>query len=46
MRPNVDASAGDVSELLGRRVRLAWRPRDAIALEPSDLSITEEERQS
>jgi putative spermidine/putrescine transport system ATP-binding protein len=46
MRQNVDASAGDVSEQLGRRVRLAWLPRDAIALEPNDLSTTEEERQS
>jgi putative spermidine/putrescine transport system ATP-binding protein len=45
MRQNVDASAGDVSEQLGRKVRLAWRPRDEIALEPSELSITEEERQ-
>ena len=45
MRQNVDASAGDVSERLGRRVRLAWRRHDAIALEPTDLSTTQEERQ-
>jgi putative spermidine/putrescine transport system ATP-binding protein len=46
MRQNVDAAAGDVSEQLGRRVRLAWRSRDEVALESTDLSMTEEERQS
>jgi putative spermidine/putrescine transport system ATP-binding protein len=46
MRQNADASAGEVTDKLGRRVQLAWRPRDAIAVEPSDLSTTEEERQS
>jgi putative spermidine/putrescine transport system ATP-binding protein len=43
MRQNVDVSAGDVMQLLDRRVRLAWRPQDAIAIAPSDVATTPED---